>query len=61
MAIIAKVKKEIERRSANDPYGQIEEIEIEFEKIGEIEDYLAYNRAYIKGIEFVGKIEEKEE
>ena len=59
--IIAKVKKEIERRGSNDPYGQIEEVEIEFEKIGEIEDYLAYHRAYIKGIEFVGKIEEKEE
>ena len=59
--IIAKVKKEIERRSPNDPYGQIEEVEIEFEKIGEIEDYLAYHRAYIKSIEFVGKIEKKEE
>ena len=59
--IRAIFKKEIERRSPNDPYGQIEEVEIEFEKIGEIEDYLAYNRAYIRGIEFVGKIEEKEE
>ncbi len=59
--IIAKVKKEIERRSPNDPYGQIEEYEIEFEKIGEIEDYLAYNRAYIRSIEFVGKIEEGEQ
>ena len=61
MAIIAKVKKEIERRSANDPYGQIEEIEIEFEKIGEIEHYLAYHRAYIRAIEFKGKIQEEEE
>lgn len=59
--ITAKVRKEVERRSANDPYGQIEEVEVEFEKIGEIEDYLAYNRAYIRAIEFVGKIEEKEE
>lgn len=61
MAIIAKVKKEVERRGANDPYGQIEEYEVEFETIGEIEHFLAYNRAYIKAIEFVGKIEEKEE
>ena len=61
MAIVAKVRKEVERRGANDPYGQIEEVEIEFEKIGEIEDYLAYNRAYIRGIEFGGKIEKEEE
>ncbi len=59
--IIAKGKKEIERRSANDPYGQIEKFEVEFETIGEIEHFLAYNRAYIKEIEFVGKIKEEEE
>ena len=61
MAIVAKVKKEVERRGANDPIGQIEEYEIEFEKISEIEWFLAYNRAYIRAIEFVGKIEDKEE
>jgi len=61
MAIVAKVKAVVERRSANDPYGQIEEYEVEFEKIGEIEHFLAYNRAYIRAIEFVGKIEDKEE
>ncbi len=59
--IRAKVKKVIERRSPNDPYGQIEEYEVEFETIGEIEHFLAYNRAYIRAIEFKGKIEEKEE
>ena len=59
--IIAKGKKEIERRSANDPYGQIEKFEVEFETIGEIEHFLAYNRAYIKETEFVGKIKEEEE
>ena len=54
--IIAKVKKENEWQR-----GQVEEFEIEFEKIGEIEHYLAYHRAYIRAIEFVGKIEDKEE
>ncbi len=59
--ITAKVKKEIERRSPNDPYGQIEEFNVEFETIGEIEQFLAYNRAYIRSIEFKGKIEKEEE
>ena len=54
--IRASVKKEIERRSPNDPYGQIEEYEVEFETISEIEHFLAYNRAYIRSIEFKGKI-----
>ena len=58
--ITAKVKKEIERRSPNDPYGQIEEFNVEFETIGEIEHFLAYNRAYIRSIEFKGKIEKEE-
>lgn len=59
--ITAIVKKEIERRSASDPYGVIEVREVEFETIDEIEHYLAYNRAYIRGIQFKGKIEEKDE
>jgi hypothetical protein len=59
--IIAKGKKEIERRSANDPYGQIEKFEVEFETIGEIEHFLAYNRAYIREIQFVGKIKGEDE
>jgi hypothetical protein len=59
--ITAKVKKEIERRSPNDPYGQIEEFKVEFETIGEIEHFLAYNRAYIREIQFVGKIKKEEE
>ena len=59
--ITAKVKKEIERRSPNDPYGQIEEFNVEFKTIGEIEHFLAYNRAYIKEIQFVGKIKKEEE
>jgi hypothetical protein len=59
--ITAKGKKEVERRSANDPYGQIEKFEIEFENIGEIEHFLAYNRAYIREIQFVGKIKGEEE
>ena len=41
--------------------GEINKQEVEFETIGEIEDYLAYNRAYIKEIKFVGKIKEEEE
>jgi hypothetical protein len=59
--ITAKVKKEIERRSPNDPYGQIEEFNVEFETIGEIEHFLAYNRAYIRSIEFKVKIVKEEE
>jgi hypothetical protein len=59
--ITAKGKKEVERRSANDSYGQIEKFEIEFENIGEIEHFLAYNRAYIREIQFVGKIKGEEE
>jgi len=59
--ITAKGKKEIERRSPNDPYGQIEKFEVEFETIGEIEHFLAYNRAYIREIQFVGKIKKEEE
>ena len=59
--ITAKGKKEIERRSPNDPYGQIEEFKVEFETIGEIEHFLAYNRAYIREIQFVGKIKKEDE
>ena len=59
--ITAKVKREIERRSPNDPYGQIEEFKVEFETIGEIEHFLAYNRAYIREIQFVGKIKKEDE
>jgi hypothetical protein len=59
--ITAKGKKEVERRSASDAYGQIEKFEIEFENIGEIEHFLAYNRAYIREIQFVGKIKGEEE
>jgi hypothetical protein len=40
--------------------GEVSVQEVEFEKIGEIEDYLAYNRAYIKEIKFVGKIVKEE-
>jgi DUF1009 family protein len=40
---------------------EINKVEVEFESIGEIEDYLAYNRAYIKEIQFVGKIKKEEE
>ena len=40
--------------------GEVSVQEVEFEKIGEIEDYLAYNRAYIKEIKFSGKIKKEE-
>jgi len=40
--------------------GEILEHRIEFEKIGQIEDYLAYNRGYIQEIEFVGKFVKEE-
>lgn len=35
--------------------------EIEFTKISDIEDYIAYNRAYIREIEFSGKFTKDEE
>jgi hypothetical protein len=35
--------------------------EIEFTKISDIEDYIAYNRAYIREIEFSGKFTRDEE
>lgn len=35
--------------------------EIEFTKISQIEDYIAYNRAYIKEIEFSGKFTKDED
>ena len=59
--ITATVKKEIERRSPNDPYGQIEEFNVEFETLGELEHFLAYNRAYIREIKFSGKIKKEED
>lgn len=52
----ATVKKEIERRSPNDPYGEIEEFEEEFETLGELEHFLAYNRSYIRTIKFTGTL-----
>lgn len=59
--IIAKGKKEVERRSANDPYGQIENFEVELNTIDEVERFLAYNRYYIREIKFVGVIKKEEE
>jgi hypothetical protein len=56
MAIQAVVKIENQWNK-----GEVSVQEVEFEKIGEIEDYLAYNRAYIKEIEFVGKFVKGEE
>lgn len=35
--------------------------EIEFTKISDIEDYIAYNRVYIREIEFSGKFTKDEE
>ena len=35
--------------------------EIEFTKISQIEDYIAYNRAYIKEIQFTGKFTKDED
>jgi DUF1009 family protein len=40
---------------------EIKKEEVEFETIGELENYLAYNRAYIKSLQFKGKIEKEEE
>ncbi len=54
--ITATVTQEKERRSPNDPHGVIEKYKVEFDTIGEIEHFLAYNRAYIRAIEFKGKI-----
>ena len=54
--ITARVTKENEWQK-----NEIESFELDFETIGEIENYLAYNRGYIKAIEFNGKIEIKED
>ena len=54
--LIATVKKEVERRSPSDPYGQIEKFNVEFETLGELEHFIAYNRAYIREIKFTGKL-----
>jgi hypothetical protein len=56
MAIQAVVK--IENQWSR---GEINKVVVEFETVGEIENYLAYNRAYIKEIKFVGKIKKEEE
>jgi len=40
--------------------GEVNKVEVEFEKIGEIEHFLAYNRAYIRSIKFVGSIKEED-
>jgi len=41
--------------------GEVNTYAVELETIGEIEHYLAYNRAYIKGITFQGEIKIQEE
>jgi len=56
MAIKAKYKIENQWNK-----GEIFSQEQEFESIQEIESFLAYNRAYIQEIQFVGKIKEGEE
>ena len=58
--LTATVKKEVERRSPNDPYGQIEKFQVDFETLGELEHFLAYNRAYIREIKFTGKLTTQE-
>ena len=59
--LTATVKKEVERRSASDPYGQIEKFDVEFETLNDLEDFLAYNRAYIREIKFTGKLTTKDQ
>ena len=56
--ITAKVVKEVEVFTSYDERkGTIEEFEVEFETIREIEHFLAYHRSYIRSIEFSGSIE----
>ena len=40
--------------------GEIKSEQVEFDTISQIENYLAYNRAYIKEIKFSGKIREED-
>jgi len=40
--------------------GEIGSERIEFDTISQIENYLAYNRAYIREIKFSGKIKKEE-
>jgi len=48
------------RRSEVDREQVIEE-EREFDKVGELEDYIAYHRAYIVTLSFEGQLGEEEE
>jgi hypothetical protein len=57
----AMVRKERERRSADDPHGVIEEFWVDFETLNDLEHFLAYNRAYIREITFKGTLSTREE
>ena len=57
----AMVRKERERRSANDPYGVIDEFWVDFETLNDLEHFLAYNRAYIREITFKGTLKTGED
>ena len=41
--------------------GKVEVREVEFESVQELEQFLAYERAYIKGVKFEGEIKFQEE
>jgi hypothetical protein len=58
--LTATVKKEVEVYSHDDERkGQIEEFQVEFETLGELEHFLAYNRYYIRTIKFTGILEKE--
>jgi hypothetical protein len=55
--LTATVKKEVEVRTHDDERrGQVEEFQVEFETLNDLEHFLAYNRAYIREIKFTGKL-----
>lgn len=58
--LTASVKKEVEVRTHDDERrGKVEEFEVDFETLNDLEHFLAYNRAYIREIKFTGKLEIK--
>jgi hypothetical protein len=55
--LTATVKKEVEVRSPDDERrGVVEKFQVEFETLNDLENFIAYNRAYIREIKFTGTL-----
>ena len=59
--LIATIKKEIEVFiSTDERKGQVEEFQVDFKTLNDLERYLAYHRSYIREISFSGTIKVKD-